>query len=97
MTMTVVWRLTESRFVLRDMSIRTDCLVLSVHQHPQTDSIFRVMEVLCDSFFEHGVGLLLQDTETWQFGWWPILLVKTCEIKTFMMSKRFICNDLKYS
>jgi len=56
--------------------------------------MFWIVEVLSDSFFEHAVGLLFQDTETWQVGWWPVLLVKTCEIKAFMTSKGLVRNDL---
>jgi hypothetical protein len=56
--------------------------------------MFRVVEMFGDSFFEHGVGLLFQDTETWQIGRWPILLVKAGKIEAFMTGKRFVRDDL---
>jgi hypothetical protein len=54
----------------------------------------REIEMLCYSFFEHGVGLLLQDTKTWQVRWRPILVVKAGKIEAFMTSKRFVCDNL---
>jgi hypothetical protein len=56
--------------------------------------MLRVVEVFGDTFFEHGIGLLFQNTETWQVGRRPVLLVEACEIKAFMTSKRFVRDDL---
>jgi hypothetical protein len=65
MTMETVQRLTKSGFILRDVSVRPHCLVLSVDQHPKSNSMFRVVKMLGNSFFEHSVNLLFQNTETW--------------------------------
>lgn len=51
--------------------------------------------MLRNSCFESRVCFLLQDTETWQFGWRPVLLVEAGEIKAFMASEGFVGDNLE--
>ena len=57
---------TESRLILRNISIRADSLVLTVHQDPETNLILRKVEVVCDTGLEGTVRFLLQNAETRQ-------------------------------
>jgi hypothetical protein len=49
---------------------------------------------MSNPIFEGTIILLLQDTETGQIRRWPILLVERCQIESFMLGKRVICDNL---
>lgn len=51
--------------------------------------------MLRDSFLEHAVCFLFQDTEAGELRRGPILFVEACEIKTFMMGKRVVRDHLR--
>jgi hypothetical protein len=50
--------------------------------------------MLRDAVLENTVRFLFQNAERWQVGWWPVLLIKRCQVEAFMFSKGFVCYDL---
>ena len=50
--------------------------------------------MMSNPVFEGTIILLFQDAETGQIRRWPILLVERCQIKSFMLGKRLICDNL---
>ena len=76
------------------MCVWSNRFILSVDQHPQSDLIFGILEVLSDAALECTVRLRFQDAEAWEVGRWPVLLVKGRKIEAFMMCKSVIRDDL---
>jgi len=49
---------TQCWLILWDMGVRTHSLILPIHQYPQSNLAFGVIEMLCDTALESVIGFL---------------------------------------
>ncbi len=75
--------------------IRSDSLILAVHQDPKAEFILRNLEVIRYTGFKGGVGLSLENTELRELGGGKVFVVERGEIESLMALKCIVGDDLR--
>ena len=91
-----MWKLqqTQCRLILRNGRIWPNSLVLAVDEDPQPDLILRVLEVRCQAIFKCAIVFLFENTETRKLGGWPVSLIESRKVETFMTSESLVGDNL---
>lgn len=76
------------------MRVRSNGLILTVHEHPKSNRVLILLEVFGNSRFELEIWFVLQDAEGREICGRPVLLVEGCQIEALVRLEGLIRNDL---
>ena len=77
------------------MCIRSNSLILSVDQNPQTNLVLGIVEVLRNARLEGAVRLVLENTECGKVRCRPVSLIETRQIKSLMLIESLVRDNLE--
>lgn len=86
----------QRSLILRNVRVRPNRLVLSVHKHPETDMRLGEMQSLRDDRLERGVGVGFEHAEGGKVvRCGSVLVLKGCEIETLVVAEGFVGDNLE--